>query len=240
MERSDFEDGREIAGMTTFAAFGLEEDGLVLIPGTEYRVRQGALAPFLELSEKAKSAGYELRVESAYRSFDRQLSIWNRKATGKLKLLDANGAPFKELPKDEEVLMRSILLWSALPGGSRHHFGTELDVVDGKSVPEGYEVELTEQECDGMFAPFHKWLSEQIETQNSCGFERVFVSGRGKIQPERWHISHRPSAFELEKLFDPKALRKVYEKADLELKSAILDNFDELMRDYVYPYFVEK
>ena len=110
--------------MTTFAAFGLEEDGLVLIPGTEYRVRQGALAPFLELSEKAKSAGYELRVESAYRSFDRQLSIWNRKATGKLKLLDANGAPFKELPKDEEVLMRSILLWSALPGGSRHHCST--------------------------------------------------------------------------------------------------------------------
>ena len=66
------------------------------------------------------------------------------------------------------------------------------------------------------------------------------MSGRGKIQPERWHISHRPSAFELEKLFDPKALRKVYEKADLELKSAILDNFDELMHDYVYPYFVEK
>ena len=223
--------------MTTLAAFGLEETGLVEIPGTEYRVQENVLAPFKTLCQKARDAGFEIRVESAYRSFDRQLSIWNRKATGKLKLLDANGVPFKELPKDEEVLMRSILLWSALPGGSRHHFGTELDVVDGKSVPEGYEVELTEDECDGMFAPFHRWLSEQIEKKNSCGFERVFVPGRGKIQPERWHISHRPSAVELERLFDPNALRKIYEKADIALKGAILDNFDALMRDYVYPYF---
>jgi len=225
--------------MTTYAAFGLEENGLVKIPGMEYLVRETILAPFVELSRKALAAGFELRVESAYRSFDRQLSIWNRKATGKLKLLDANGVPFQELPQDEEVLMRAILLWSALPGGSRHHFGTELDVVDGKSVPDGYEVELTEEECDGMFAPFHTWLSKQIETKNSSGFERVFIPGRGKIQPERWHISHRPSARDLEKAFDPQALRKVYEKTDIALKSAILDNFDALMRDYVFPYFLE-
>ena len=180
--------------MTTLAAFGLEEKGLVEIPGTEYRVRESVLGPLKELSQKAREAGFEIRVESAYRSFERQLSIWNRKATGQLKLLDANGVPFRELPQDEEVLMRAILLWSALPGGSRHHFGTELDVVDGKSVPAGYEVELTEEECDGMFLPFHQWLSKQIESKNSSGFERVFVPGRGKIQPERWHISHRPSS----------------------------------------------
>lgn len=226
--------------MTTLAAFGLEEKGLVEIPGTEYRVRESVLGPLKELSQKAREAGFEIRVESAYRSFERQLSIWNRKATGQLKLLDANGVPFRELPQDEEVLMRAILLWSALPGGSRHHFGTELDVVDGKSVPEGYDVELTEEECDGMFLPFHQWLSKQIESKNSSGFERVFVPGRGKIQPERWHISHRPSARDLEKSFDPQALRKVYEKTDIALKSAILDNFDALMRDYVFPYFEEK
>lgn len=226
--------------MKNLAAYGLEETGLVEIPGTEYRVRESALAPFEAFSKKALAAGFEIRVESAFRSFDRQLSIWNRKATGKLKLLDANGEPFLELPKDEEVLMRSILLWSALPGASRHHFGTELDVVDGKSVPEGYEVELTEEECNGMFAPFHRWLSEQILSNESFGFERVFVPGRGKIQPERWHISHRPSALELEKAFDPKTLRGIYENSDIALKSAILDNFDELMRDYVYPYFAER
>ncbi len=223
--------------MTYLAALGLEEEGLVKIPDTDYRIRESALEPFLELSEKAKEAGFEIRVESAYRSFERQLSIWNRKATGLLPLLDTAGNPFKRLPESEEERMRAILHWSALPGASRHHFGTELDVVDGNSVPEGYEVQLTESECDGMFAPFHRWLSSLIESGNSLGFTRVFVPGRGKIQPERWHISHRPSAAALEALFDPEKLRQVYQSAKMELKKAVLENFDELMRDYVKPYF---
>lgn len=223
--------------MNALSAFGLESSGLVPIPGTEYLVRDSVLEPFLELSELARKAGFDLRVESAYRSFDRQLSIWNRKATGKLKLLDPDGKPFPKMPETPEARMRAILLWSALPGASRHHFGTELDVVDGNSVPAGYEVELTEEECSGIFAPFHAWLSEQIAKKKSCGFERVFVPGTGKVRPERWHISHRPSAKALEKVFDPQALRKIYESADIELRDVLLQNFDSLMDDYVYPYF---
>lgn len=223
--------------MNSMSAFGLETSGLVAIPGTEYLVRDSVLEPFLELSESARKAGFDLRVESAYRSFDRQLTIWNRKATGKTRLLDADGKPFPGLPQNPESRMRAILLWSALPGASRHHFGTELDVVDGNCVPEGYEVELTEEECCGMFAPFHAWLSEQIAAGKSCGFERVFVPGCGKVRPERWHISHRPSATALEELFDPNALRRIYETARIELRDVLLKNFDSLMEDYVYPYF---
>lgn len=226
--------------MNPLAAFGLDEEDLVEVPGTVHRVRKSVLEAFLSLSEKAERAGFEIRIESAYRSFERQLSIWNRKATGQLKLLDANGVPFRELPQNEESRMRAILLWSALPGASRHHFGTELDIVNGKCVPEGYEVELTEAECAGMFAPFHRWLSEAMDAGEAFGFTRVFVPGVGKVQPERWHISHRPSAAKLEKLFDPEKLRHLYETESIELKKALLDHFDELMRDYVYPYFGER
>ena len=72
------------------------------------------------LSNEAKANGFELRIESAYRSFEKQLSIWNRKARGELKLLNEKGEPM-ERPKDEEELMYAILTWSALPGASRHH-----------------------------------------------------------------------------------------------------------------------
>ncbi len=225
--------------MKPLSPYGLENDDLVKIPGTDYFVRDSVLEPFLRLSEAATAAGFKMRVESAFRPFDRQLSIWNGKAIGRLKLLDSDGLPFREIPKRPSDRMRAILLWSALPGASRHHFGTELDVVDGNSVPEGYEVELTEAECDGMFAPFHRWLSERIQLEKAFGFERVFVPGRGKIRPERWHISHRESAFEQEALFDPEILRGIYERSEMELKEAVLENFDELMRDYVFPYFME-
>ncbi len=226
--------------MKSLSPYGLEKENLVRIPGTDYFVQNSVLEPFLKLSESAKKAGFDIRVESAFRSFDRQLSIWNRKATGKLKLLDADGIPFQKIPEDDSERMRAILLWSALPGASRHHFGTELDVVDGNSVPKGYEVELTEEECSGMFAPFHRWLSEQILAGKSFGFERVFVPGRGKIRPERWHISHRVSAAEQEALFDPETLRNIYERSDMELKDVVLEHFDDLMRDYVFPYFWRK
>ena len=93
--------------MTTLSAFGLDENGLVSIPETEYRVCQSVLEPLEKLTAVAKSAGFSLRIESAYRSFERQLSIWNRKATGKLTLRDAQGVPFPELPQDEEILTPS-------------------------------------------------------------------------------------------------------------------------------------
>ncbi|MBR2075692.1 MAG: M15 family metallopeptidase, partial [Fibrobacter sp.] len=99
------------------------------------------ILPFLnKLKDAAAAEGFELRIESAYRPFERQLSIWNRKARGELPLLSAEGVPM-ERPQDEEELMYAILTWSALPGASRHHLGTDLDVVDGRACPEGYEVQ---------------------------------------------------------------------------------------------------
>ncbi|MCQ2104371.1 MAG: M15 family metallopeptidase [Fibrobacter sp.] len=202
-----------------------------------YVVDKVILPNYNKLKARLSEYGFSLRLESAYRPFERQLSIWNRKAKGELKLLDASGVPM-ERPADEEQLMYAILTWSALPGASRHHLGTDLDVVDGNACPEGYEVELTPAECDGMFAPFHKKLTELMDADEAFGFSRVFVPGRGKIQPEKWHIAHLPSSRILLEEFDLKELRSIYEKTDIACKSALLDNLDKLAEEYIYPYFI--
>lgn len=202
-----------------------------------YVVDKVILPNYNKLKDRLSEYGFSLRLESAYRPFERQLSIWNRKAKGELKLLDASGVPM-ERPADEEQLMYAILTWSALPGASRHHLGTDLDVVDGNACPEGYEVELTPAECDGMFAPFHKKLTELMDADEAFGFSRVFVPGRGKIQPEKWHIAHLPSSRILLEEFDLKELRSIYEKTDIACKSALLDNLDKLAEEYIYPYFI--
>lgn len=202
-----------------------------------YFVDKEVLPFYNKLKERLAGEGYALRLESAYRPFERQLSIWNRKASGELKLLDASGNPM-ERPADEEQLMYAILTWSALPGASRHHLGSDLDVVDGNACPEGYEVQLTPAECNGMFAPFHKKLTELMDADETFGFGRVFVPGRGKIQPEMWHIAHLPTSRKRLENFSLAELRSIYERTDIACKSALLDNLERLADDYIYPYFI--
>ena len=190
-----------------------------------------------KLIECYRENGFELRLESAYRPFEKQLSIWNRKARGELPLLDENGIPMQR-PSGEEDLMHAILTWSALPGASRHHLGTDIDVVDALSCPPGYEVQLTPAECTGMFAKFHAFLDEIFVSGKSFGFNRVFVPGRGKIRPEGWHIAHIPASRRLLEQFSVKTLRDIYERTDIACKDALLKNLDALAEDYIYPYFL--
>jgi hypothetical protein len=190
-----------------------------------------------KLTEDCRKAGFELRIESAYRPFEKQLSIWNRKARGELPLLDGQGVPMP-LPADEEELMYAILTWSALPGASRHHLGTDIDVVDGSACPPGYEVQLTPAECTGMFAKFHEYLTGRFSGNAAFGFDRVFVPGRGKIRPEGWHIAHLPTSRRRLENFSLAALKSIYENTDIACKKVLLARLDSLAEDYIYPYFV--
>ena len=222
--------------MTDLLPYGLGTPDLVEFqPG--YFVNRAIVNDLQALEKAARAEGFELRVESAYRSFEKQLSIWNRKARGELTLLSAEGVPM-ERPKDEEELMYAILTWSALPGASRHHLGTDIDVVDGAACPEGYEVQLTPAECEGMFAKFHAFLTSRMDAGESFGFSRVFVPGRGRIRPEGWHIAHLPSSRKLLDHFSLDVLRGIYERSDMECKRAVLANLPKLAEEYIYPYFV--
>lgn len=221
--------------MDCYGLRGVDCPDFVKVDG--YIVDKLILEDYNKLKESLAKFGFALRIESAYRPFERQLSIWNRKASGELKLLSAEGLPM-ERPTDEEELMYAILTWSALPGASRHHLGTDLDVVDGNACPAGYEVELTPAECDGMFRPFHEKLTELMGAGESFGFQRVFVPGRGRIQPEMWHVAHLPTSRKYLESFSLKRLRTLYEKTDIACKSALLDNLESLAYDYIYPYFL--
>lgn len=202
-----------------------------------YFVHKDIVADLTRLCASARDCGFELRLESAYRPFERQLSIWNRKASGELPLLDAAGNPM-ERPQDEEELMYAILTWSALPGASRHHLGTDLDVVDANACPEGYEVQLTPDECTGMFGKFHEFLDAVFAADRAFGFNRVFVPGRGKIKPELWHIAHLPTSRRLLESFSLEALRDIYREIDIACKRVILARLDKLAEDFIYPYFI--
>jgi len=199
------------------------------------RVHLGALRPLLELQRAAQDAGFALAPLSGFRSFDRQLSIWNRKATGGLAVLDSTAHPVDIATLSPRELAFAILRWSALPGASRHHWGTDVDVYDASRTPSGYEVQLIPAEVDrgGMHAPLHEWLDERIASGTASGFFRPYDADRGGVAPERWHLSYAPLADYFLRRLTPALLRQTIRDADMRLKEVVLAHLDEIYDRFV-------
>jgi LAS superfamily LD-carboxypeptidase LdcB len=199
---------------------------------------QGTLNAFENFCDAAKEQGFFPKIESGHRSFERQLLIWNEKVLGKRKILDENGNEINRASLSDLDCMKSILLWSALPGASRHEWGTDIDVIDAGAVPANYEAELTTEESFGVFGEFHKWLGKRIIDGQSFGFRRVFLPGVGRIQPEPWHLSYAPDASEIEQHFTAENLGERLKGSEILLLPQILDNLEWILEKHVFCYFL--
>lgn len=164
------------------------------------------------LAEAAAQAGFRLEVASAYRSYERQLRIWNAKLAGERPVVDDDDRELDLTSLSDTECLHCVLRFSAMPGGSRHHWGTDLDVFDAAAVDEDYRVSLSAAEVadDGPFGPLHVWLDEQISAGRSFGFYRPYDQDRGGVAPERWHLSYAPLAMRYERLADPELLRQAW------------------------------
>lgn len=199
------------------------------------RVHEGVVAPFLALKRDAQAEGFDLRILSGFRSFDRQLSIWNRKARGEQEVLDDDAVPLDVEKMSDQDLVFAILRWSALPGCSRHHWGTDLDVYDAAATPAGYEIQLIPAEVDvgGMFGPLHQWLDDRIANGDSYGFVRPYDVDRQGVAPERWHISYNPLAASYQRALTAEVSRNAIERANMVLKDTVLLHIDEIHKRFI-------
>ncbi|MEQ1857320.1 MAG: M15 family metallopeptidase [Longimicrobiales bacterium] len=198
-------------------------------------VHADAVSSFRALRDAARVDGFDLRILSGFRSFERQLSIWNRKCDGSLPVLDSAARPLDVPALAPRDLVLAILRWSALPGASRHHWGTDADVYDARAKPPAYTVELVPAEVDagGMFAPLHEWLDERIAAGTAFGFFRPYDLDRGGVAPERWHLSYAPLALAHQRLLTPALLRETLSHSDVRLRDVVLRDFDELFDRFV-------
>lgn len=199
------------------------------------RMHRNAIEPYMELRDAARAAGFDLSILSGYRSFDEQLSIWNRKASGLLAVLDSEARPLDITKLSDEQLVFAILRWSALPGASRHHWGTDVDIYDMAARPAGYEVQLIPDEVDkgGMFGPLHEWLDRRIASRSAFGFFRPYDIDRNGVAPERWHLSYAPVALEYTRLLTPELLAETIRHADMLLKDTVLAQLDAIYERFV-------
>jgi LAS superfamily LD-carboxypeptidase LdcB len=164
-----------------------------LVPLAEPRclLHAAAVEPFLAMRTAAARAGFDLVPVSSFRDFERQRSIWNAKFRGERQTLDRRERPVRMKTLGPGARIEAILCWSALPGASRHHWGTDVDVADGRVAGYRPRLEADEYRRGGPFAALTRWLSAHMR---HFGFYRPYSSRRPGVQPEPWHLSYAPVA----------------------------------------------
>ncbi|WP_422103963.1 M15 family metallopeptidase [Winogradskyella sp.] len=126
---------------------------------------------FLQMLEAAKQDDIVFKLISGTRNFKEQKAIWERKWTR-----------YKHLNPEDRAL--KILEYSSMPGTSRHHWGTDIDL---NSLNNSYF-------NSGKGLKEYQWL---ISHANRFGFYQVYtdkVNGRTGYHPEKWHWSYLPLA----------------------------------------------
>jgi LAS superfamily LD-carboxypeptidase LdcB len=188
--------------------------------------------PFLAMKADAARAGIEIAIVSGFRDFFAQERIWNMKWRGERPLYDPEGCARDHAALAPGELIEAILCWSALPGASRHHWGTELDVVDRAAVPAGYRIQLVPSEAapGGPFHPLHRWLDENM---SRYGFFRPYRTFRGGVFPEAWHLSYSPLSEPALASLTPALLRESIEASGMLGKDFVLERMAELHARYV-------
>lgn len=133
-----------------------------------------------KLKAAAEKDGIYIEVVSAYRSFQRQKEIFE----GKYNRFTQQGLS----PKDA---ISKIIEYSTIPGTSRHHWGTDIDIIQTK-VPRPESV-LQPQHFhgNGPFCKLKEWLNKHA---NSFGFYEAYTNNANRkgFKYEPWHFSYAP------------------------------------------------
>ena len=109
-------------------ALGLDESHLVQLPDSAHRLLPTTAQAFCLMQQAAHADGLDLALASRYRSFARQQIIWDEKFNGQRPVLDAQSHPLDIHTLNDQARILAILRWSALPGTSRHHWGSDMDI----------------------------------------------------------------------------------------------------------------
>ncbi|MCW8864932.1 MAG: M15 family metallopeptidase [Colwellia sp.] len=201
-------------------------------PQKKVGVHKRMLPAFQALVAKAKELGITIEIASGFRSFERQLLIWNNKFTGKTAIKNIQGETLAFDKLSSWELIQAILLYSALPGGSRHHWGCDIDIYAPNLLSQDQQLQLEpwEYEQDGPMAKLSSFLAKEAQL---LGFYFPYDCYRGGIAKEPWHLSYAPLANQYQQAFDIKKLNQCVGKADIKGKQTIITNLDKIVEQFI-------
>jgi len=181
--------------------------------GAGYNLRKEASVAFAKMQKDALKEGLQIYSASSYRSYARQESIWNRKYD---RFTGQGLSPIKAIEK--------IIEYSTIPGTSRHHWGTDMDIID-KSVPTPEDSLLEEHfNPGGCYEPLKKWLNANA---NTYGFCEVYTNttGRKGFNYEPWHFSYKPLSQPMLQEYKEIDLKQLLQQIKLKGAEHFTDDF---------------
>ena len=148
-------------------------------------LRKETYNAFIQMHDSAALDGVNLKIISSTRNFDKQKTIWEAKWNGE-RIVD--GMNLAKEVKDPVKRASIILKFSSMPGTSRHHWGTDIDI---NSLEDSYFL-------SGQGKKEYEWL-----TKNAArfGFYQPYTP-KGKERPtgyeeEKWHWTYKPISKDL-------------------------------------------
>ncbi|MBK7429128.1 MAG: M15 family metallopeptidase [Saprospiraceae bacterium] len=126
---------------------------------------------------EAQKSGVNLTIVSATRNNDYQKGIWEKKWNTKAA---AYKVPLTQ--ENKVAIAKDILKFSSMPGTSRHHWGTDIDLNDLE--PEYFQ--------KGPGKKVYDWLNKNAAEYGFCQTYTSKSWGRQGYEEESWHWSYMP------------------------------------------------
>ena len=145
---------------------------------------------FLRMKKAAAKDGIVIKIVSAYRSYAHQKTIWNKKYVR-----------YQEQGLSDEQIFREITEYSTVPGTSRHHWGTDIDIIAvNDNMPDQNILQEKHFQKGGAFHKMYVWLKENA---NDFGFYETYTNdpSRKGFNYEPWHYSYRPQSREFLRIY---------------------------------------
>ncbi len=189
------------------------------------------LSDFLAMQKAAQIDGIDLRIASGFRDFARQKSIFERKLEGLLPVYDLKQNKINLEPLSVQDKIKHILLFTALPGASRHHWGSDIDVyapnlLAGKTL----QLQAWEYDIGGPMEKLNRWLDENM---SKFGFFKPYRVYQNGVAPEPWHISYRPLAQTFQQALTCAQIARCLQKNQIKAESELLN-----MLDWIYQHYI--
>ncbi|MDP7591883.1 MAG: M15 family metallopeptidase [Litorilituus sp.] len=202
-------------------------------PQNKVGIHHQMLPAFQQLATKALSIGISIKIASGFRSFERQLVIWNDKFTGKRAIKNQQGTVIVIEPLSELELSKAILLYSALPGASRHHWGCDIDVYADNLLPNGQSLQLEHWEYaqTGPMAKLSTFLKQEA---HALGFYFPYDAYRGGVANEPWHLSYAPLAKIYQQHIKTELLAQHLSAVEIMGKNTIIDNIEAIAKQFIF------